>query len=177
MTKKESFIMVVGIALLVFAFGMNIQANSALECNYQCVTCENAAKTENGSENYDEIVLNEGENITEVYVKAGQGCYVPDGTCYNIVGGGVGYNYVQVERVGDGPECQGISHLEVCFSVASPTDTPQVPTDTEEPTPTDTPLHEPSNTPDPSNTPSATPEVTPTWTPHPPRTPNGNGRG
>jgi hypothetical protein len=182
MTKKDLLIIIGGIALLLFAFGMNIQGNnsplSALECNYQCVTCENAAKVESGNELY----LSEGQIITEVWVKAGQGCYIPDGVCYATVSGGVGYNYVVVEKLGDGPGCQDISHIEVCYDPATSTSTEtftQTPTSTETFTQTPTPLHEPSNTPDPSNTPSDTPTSTqaPTWTPHPPRTPNGNGRG
>ena len=178
--------LVVYAVFLAFSKGFAaIMPQSALECSYQCVTCENAAKTENSqSENYDEIVLNENEIITEVWVKAGQGCYVPDGTCYNIVGGGVGFNYVQVERVGSGPDCQAISHLEVCFEIASDptatfTQTPES-TATFTQTPTDTPADEPTSTPTPTDTevePSVTPEVSPTWTPHPPRTPNGNGKG
>ena len=152
---------------------------------YQCANCENRAKTDSSiNENFDQLFLEEGQIITGVYVKAGQGCYPPDGICYKVVGGGVGFNYVQVERVGDpGPGCQAISHLEICFSSPDPTDTPEEPTATntstpEEPTPTDTATPEDPSTPTPTNT-----EVMPTDTPWPSRTPgptptsNGNGRG
>ena len=170
MTKKDLLIVIGGIAILVFAFSVDAQNSpmSALLCKYQCVTCENAAKTESGNELY----LPEGQIITNVYVKAGQGCYMPDGGCYATVSGGVGYDYVIVEKLGDGPECQDISHLEVCFEVASTptfTQTPertatftQTPEDPATATPTNT---EVDFTQTPSAEPTVTPEATHTWQP------------
>lgn len=161
------------------------------QAQYTCANCENRAKTENSiSEDYDELYLEEGQIITAIYVKAGQGCHEPDGTCYKIIGGGIGFNYVKIERVGDGPDCQGISHIEICYSEDSATDTPS-PTDTSTPDPTSTFTPTPSETPEatytptPENTVTNTPTTTedpptttpqPTYTPWPKHTP-GNGRG
>ena len=127
---------------------------------FSCADCELKAKTENSiSEDYDEIYLEEGQFITAIYIKAGQSCLVPDGTCYRIVDGGIGFSFVVVERIGDGSSCQAISHLEVCYDYA---DTP-TPTSTEEPTSTSTS----TVTPDPTGT--ITPD--PTETPRPTETP------
>ena len=179
---KVSVIVLVVIAI-VLAFQ---QAFAPL--SFQCATCENRAKIEQGNELYLEQGI-----ITEVYVKSGQGCFIPDGTCYVITSGGVGYNYVIVEKVGDGPNCQDISHLEVCYEVDPATETP-VSTNTETPdpsetftqtpestatltqTPTDTP-EDPSETPTSTATPENTPTITLTPTDVPERTPNGNGCG
>lgn len=145
---------------------------------YQCAVCENQAKTENSvNENYDEIYLHPWQTITGVYIKAGNACYSPYNECYRIKDGGIGFSFVQVERIGDGPICQGISHTEVCYEEdTTPTDTPEAPTET----PTNTPTPEdPTNTPDPTETPESTatetqtpePSVTPSVTPVPSSTP------
>lgn len=171
------------IVLLFMAFRSLPESTTPL-C-LQCCDCEPNAKTENSvSEDYDELYLEEDEIITEIWIKSGDGCYVPDGTCYAVLEGGVGYNFVRVERVGDGPACQGISHLEVCYDevtpINTPTETEEIPTNTntpEEPTATytstitDTPKPEETDTPDPIFTPTSTPTPWPTLKP-PPR-----GRG
>ena len=158
---------------LVLAFGQ-VFTLAPQACHYHCVTCENAAKTESGSEIHIEGI------ITEVSVKAGQGCFLVPNECYATVAGGVGYDFVIVEKVGDGPNCQDISHIEVCYNV-EPTATS---TNTQEPTATFTPTENiPTETFTPTEifteTPSATPTVTPedTHTPVPERTPNGHGCG
>ena len=167
---KVAIVVLVVIAL-VLAF---TEAFSLAPLSFQCATCENRAKVEHGNELHLENGI-----ITEVWVKAGQGCYVPDGVCYAIASGGVGYSFVIVEKIGNGPECQDISHIEVCYDV-EPTETP---TNTQEPTATSTNVETatPTETQEPSATPTVTPEETyttePTETDVPERTPNGNGCG
>jgi len=176
------------VALLFTAFTFSPKHLTPMK--FHCTDCSNQAKTEDSiSDDYDELYLLEGQIITAVYVKAGQGCFIPDGNCYNIVDGGVGFNFVKVERLGDGPNCQGISHLEVCYGIEDlPTDTP-TPTETDTPEPTFTFTPQPSETPTPENTftstptstntldPTSTPSTTPTPTdePHPTFTPHSNG--
>lgn len=63
--------------------------------------------------------------------------------CYNIVG--IGTSVVTVTRLGEGRECQGLSHIDVT------TDTP-----TSTPTPTPTPPATPTATPIPTPTPTGT---------------------
>ena len=77
--------------------------------------------------------------------------------CYAI--SGIGTSAVTVTRLGEGSECQGISHIDV--TLRSPTPTP-TPTPTETPTPTNTPTPTPTSTPLP--TPTPTPTTTPTLT-------------
>lgn len=175
---------------LILILIMIILSTTAIQQNFQCATCENKAKTEDAiNENYDEIYLHPWETITEVYVKAGNACYVPDGTCYNIVSGGVGFSYVIVERIDDSPNCQGISHLEVCYVMETdPTETfTQTPestatfTQTPSPTYTNTPQSytetpTPSNTPDPNDTSTPTSTITPLPTNPPTFTPKPNGQ-
>ena len=167
---------------LVLAFGQ-VFTLAPQACHYHCVTCENAAKTESGSEIHIEGI------ITEVWVKAGQGCFLVPNECYATVAGGVGYDFVIVEKVGDGPECQDISHIEVCYDVentptstntqeptATFTQTPEsTATFTQTPTSTSVETSTPTETQEPSVTPTVTPEET--RTPVPERTPNGNGCG
>ncbi|QQS44062.1 sortase [Candidatus Roizmanbacteria bacterium] len=63
-------------------------------------------------------------------------------------------NTVTVIKIGDGPACQDISHLEGTYGLSGPSATP-------------TPTHTPTDTPIPSNTPTNTPEPSPTYTPTP----------
>lgn len=168
---------------LIVATGSMLQSNYELSpWAYQCADCDFKDKTESSiSDDYDELFLEEGQIISAIYIKAGDACYAPDGTCYNIVEGGVGFNFVKVERLGSGPDCQGISHLEVCYDPNPPTDTPtpteEDPTETPTitPTATDTPTPTWTNTPDPSHTPTESPTPAPTDTatplPTPTRTP------
>ncbi len=80
--------------------------------------------------------------------------------CYAI--SGIGTSAVTVTRLGEGRECQGISHIDVTLRSPTPTPTP-TPTETPTPTPTNTPTPTPTSTPLPTPTPDATP--TPTLTP------------
>jgi hypothetical protein len=69
-----------------------------------------------------------GNVVTGVCIKAGQLHTGPlaNGThfaCYVV--SGVGTQTVTVTRVGSGPDCQAISHIDVLFERATPTNTPQ----------------------------------------------------
>jgi hypothetical protein len=121
---------------------------------YKCVTGGNIWKTENGGV----YTAPEGYIITSVFVKAGQNCYQLPHECYEIISGGVGYNYVEVVNAGG---CQDLSHLEGNYKVQI---TPTV-VYTSTITFTDTPIT-PSDTPDFTQTPMPTipPLVTPTHT-------------
>jgi hypothetical protein len=178
-------------SLLVFAIGLfvvialialfitSVMANPFLldPGAFQCADCENKAKTESSvNENYDEIYLQDGSIITAIYIKAGDACYIPDGECYRIKDGGVHFPFVQIERLGDGPNCQAISHLEVCYEERveeTPTATPSI-TNTPFLPETDTPTPEVSETPTLTPDPTDTPEPSPTRTPCVP-IPCGNG--
>jgi hypothetical protein len=68
-----------------------------------------------------------GNVVTGVCIKAGQLHTGPlaNGThfaCYVV--SGVGTQTVTVTRVGSGPDCQAISHIDVLFEKATPTPTP-----------------------------------------------------
>lgn len=100
----------------------------------------------------DLVTYNAGNNIIDgVCVKAGNTAqhdyYTADVNtgCYAI--SGIGTSVVIVTRLGEGRECQGLSHIDV----------------TTAPTPTSTPTPTPSATPTP--TPSPNPTTTPTPTP------------
>lgn len=115
--------------------------------------------------------------ITKVIVKAGsqnqgEACFTftadGDNGCYQVTG--IGTTTVTVTKIGSGPECKDISHVEF-YADNGPTATPtvtltatptltQTPTPTVSPTPGDggpTPTDQPGN---PTNTPTPT-EVTP----------------
>ncbi len=92
--------------------------------------------------------------------------------CYTI--SGIGTSVVTVTRLGEGKECQAISHIDVL--VASPTPTPTPPPE-ETPTPTTTPcpvenrdgeegclFSTPTPTPSPTPTPTPVADPTPTQT-------------
>lgn len=172
-------------ALLFTAFNFIPESTMPLcSNNFQCCTCDNADKTEGSiSEDYDELYLQENQIISEVWVKAGTGCFQPDGSCYAVVEGGVGYNFVRVERVGNGPACQGISHIEVCYDEVMPSDTPTEEIITETPTETSTLIPTETSTPTPTETPviyelpTFTPTSDPAQTPTPYPTSSGHGQG
>lgn len=130
--------------------------------------------------------------INSVTVKAGSeqssdgSCttFTQDGTyaCYAI--SGIGTSSVTVMKVGGGPDCKDISHLEA-IQVIVPTENPtatDTPTDTptDDPTPTDTPTETPTEivteTSDPTGTPTDPTDPTgtpiPTLPPPPASTPN-----
>ena len=75
--------------------------------------------------------------------------------CYTI--SGIGTSVVTVTRLGEGRECQAISHIDVLVSSFTPTPTP---TPTPEPTPTPTPEPTPTPVADPTPTPTAPVPVT-----------------
>lgn len=102
-----------------------------------------------------------GTTISGVCIKSGTNMFggashsglLGDGTyesgCYSV--SGVGTGTVTVERVGeDSPTCQGLSHIDVFYSSATPT-----------PTPTATPTETPTPTPAPTATPTVTPTASP----------------
>lgn len=113
--------------------------------------------------------------INSVTVKAGSeqssdgSCttFTQDGTyaCYAI--SGIGTSSVTVTKVGSGPDCKDISHLEA-IQVIVPTENPTA-TNTPTETPTDTPTETPTNTP--TETPTETTTVTVTETTDPTETP------
>ena len=125
---------------------------------FQCIGGSNIWKNDSGGI----YTAPDGYTIASVWVKAGQNCYELPHACYEIVSGGIGYNYIEVVDAGG---CQDLSHLEGTFIENEPT-----PTMTQEPTetPTDTPdsTETPTTTPEPSITPTITPtptsEITPT---------------
>jgi len=84
-------------------------------------------------------------------------------SCYQV--SGLGSTSIRASKIGDGPDCKDISHIEV-YACPNPTNTPTTtqratPTDTQE-IPTSTSTQEiPTNTPE---TPTDTPEI-PTDTP------------
>jgi hypothetical protein len=75
-----------------------------------------------------------GQVITTVAIKAGVPCitFTEDGSvpgCYTVVG--IGTNSVTVTRIGSGPSCKEISHVEFLTSTAPPpTTTATIPTTT-----------------------------------------------
>lgn len=115
------------------------------------------------------VVYSGNQIIDYVIIKAGsqvQGdaCYKftsngNDG-CYSV--SGLGTNTVTVTKIGDGPNCKDISHVEFYVKPATKTPT-KTPVDTATNTPTNTPTDTPTNTP--TNTPTDTPTNTPTSTP------------
>lgn len=117
--------------------------------------------------------------IKSVTVKAGSDestsdpctTFTQNGTfaCYAVSGLGTGS--VTVTKVGSGPDCKDISHLEA-IEVTPPTETPPTETPPTETPPTETPPTEtpPTETP-PTETPTETPTVTPT-DPTPTNTPD-----
>src|SRR5262245_56024815 len=120
-----------------------------------------------------------GEIITEVAIKAGTRCfdYQQDspGLCYSVTG--VGTSTVTIVKVGSGPLCQDISHVE-WYTGPAPTGTPtatrpatSLPCAT--PTATRLPSETPTGTPTPTPTPRSPPTATGTATTTPTETPTG----
>ena len=105
--------------------------------------------------------------ITGVCIKAGtmfggeHAFFDADATgiesCYDIIG--IGTSVVTVTRLGEGRECQAISHIDVLVTSFTPTPDP-TPTPTPEPTPTPTPEPTPTPVVDPTPTPTAPVPVT-----------------
>jgi hypothetical protein len=97
-----------------------------------------------------------GQVVTDVCIKAGTQADLPAGTgCYVVTG--IGTPTVTVTRIGSGPECKEISHVDF-FTGPGPTPTPPpTPTPTPPPTPTPTPPPPPPPTPTPTPTPTPPP--------------------
>jgi hypothetical protein len=78
-----------------------------------------------------------GSVVTAVSIKAGRDCLGPftedfnDG-CYAV--SGLGTATVTIERIGSGPTCKEISHVEFLTSTSPPPTTTTVPTTTTTPT-------------------------------------------
>ena len=157
---------------------------------YSCVSGANIWKVENG--NTADLPL--GYSISSIIVKAGNENSTPEpckevyptnnyGSCYTVAISG---NDVVVTKIGSGPNCKDISHLEGTYVQASPTPSPspsEDPSPTPEvspspdvspsPTPTDEPnceelenCEDPSPTPEVSPSPDVSPSPTPTNTPN-----------
>lgn len=117
---------------------------------YQCLGgSSNRWKIESGSA----ATMPSGYSIETVVVKAGTDCinvYPTNNanSCYsvNVIG-----DTVTVTKIGQGPTCQDISHLEGTYGIVTvtPTNTPTL-TDDPTPTPTDNPTVTPTNTPTPT---------------------------
>ena len=171
MKYREEILLVVVGALLIFAFFTDIaQSQEGLDPGGLLCAAEPGYSNGNSiSGDYDRLDTPDGQIIAKVVVKAGQGCLIPDGICYAVTAGGIGYDFVIVERVGDpGPDCQDISHLEVEYAQDPPTFTPTEPGDTPTPgdtaTPTETDVS-PTDTPGiPTSTPTDDLGETPTPT-------------
>ncbi|KKK57264.1 hypothetical protein LCGC14_3056220 [marine sediment metagenome] len=111
-----------------------------------------------GTDVVDGMCLKAGNTQQHTFfdVDANTGCYAING---------IGTSVVIVTRLGEGSECQGISHIDVMLrpqETPTPIPTP-TPRETPTPTPTNTPTTTPTSTPSPTSTPDATP--TPTLTP------------
>jgi hypothetical protein len=82
-----------------------------------------------------------GSTVNAVAIKAGPDCFVytsdSEGPCYVV--SGIGTSLVMIERIGSGPTCKGISHVEYTTGpgVPPPTTT-TTPTTTTGTTPTTT---------------------------------------
>jgi len=126
-----------------------------------------------------------GYVINSVTVKAGSEqssdspctTFNQDGTylCYAI--SGIGTSSVTVTKVGTGPGCKDISHLEA-IQVIVPTDTPtatNTPTETPTETLTETPTDTPTETPTETTTVTVTETTNPTETPTETQTPEPTG--
>lgn len=172
MKKLLIFLFVITFVVLSQSFGQPAIADGGR--NHEC---ENAqGKTEAGNQNSLSYTAPSGKIVTGVCIKSGTNMFNGDGhsdtitsngsienNCYNITG--IGTQTVTVSRQGSGSTCQGLSHIDVYYSVAStPTPTTITPTPTQTSTPTVTPTCTP--TPDITGTPSVieTPTVTPTGT-------------
>jgi hypothetical protein len=129
-------------------------------------------KVENPSVPY---IYNSSHIITSLFIKAGNSCYqfTQDGSelCYSV--SGLGTNTVIVDRIGSGPDCKEISHIEF-YSKLTPTSPPPTATLTVTPDDPPTPTATFTVTPDDPPTPTATftptqpediPSPTPSYTP------------
>ncbi|HET9251613.1 MAG TPA: hypothetical protein VFP58_05800 [Candidatus Eisenbacteria bacterium] len=112
-------------------------------------------------------------NITAVWIKGGTDCFGPytgdvTTSCYSI---DFDNGCVTVTKVGPGPVCKGVSHIEATGTPGpSPSPTPK-PSPSPSPTPSPTPKPSPSPSPTPSPTPKPSPSPEPTPSPSPSPTP------
>lgn len=184
-TYLSGIITILTITIFVVAGGNVIADSHHEQCSNAQVTSINPQDQNNAS-----YTASQGQIITGVCVKAGSdnqgfghfGPFNQNGlyqdNCYQI--SGLGTSTVTVVRIGSGPTCKGISHLDVYTGTTpTPTPTPEItptPTPPTRPTPTPTPEISPSPTPNmiPTPTPEVTPtpEITPTPTPETTPTPN-----
>jgi len=151
---------VAGIAV-AFANGVNVEYGSP---GNSCIQDGTGWKTDEEST----AILNAGDIITSVWVKAGQNCVqvypTDDSACYDIVVSG---NTATVTKVGEERECKDISHLEGDFSRPTTTEPPPA---TTEPPPATTEPPPATTEPPPATTepPPATTEPPPVTTEAPP---------
>jgi hypothetical protein len=159
---RKAFILI-GI-MIVLALLLAGQSNIVAQGDCNHCPHDQCAKLESPPWSYS---ITEGV-FTELVVKSATACFsfTADGTngCYSVEG--IGTQSISAQRIGDGPNCQQISHVLVLWKDEA-TDTP-TPTATDTPTPTRTSTATATPTDGPSPTPTITVSptpVTPTPTP------------
>lgn len=147
-------IAVLSVAALTLGFGLGTASGSDPHgaCGDGVVSIVGSA---------DLVTYDASPNLVDgVCVKAGNiqlhTLYTADFTnaCYAVTG--IGTSVVTVTRLGEGRECQGISHIDVTTSAPTPTPTP-TPSATPTPTPSPTPTTTPTPTPTAGTSTSETP--------------------
>ncbi len=166
------------ISLGAILIALSPSTNTSAEGTGSPAECESPNANLTGNDSILSFTAPDGNIIDGVCIKSGNNMFTPDkhstllgnGTyengCYQI--SGVGTSAVTVERIGTPSDtCQGLSHVDVIYSIPSPTPAPTVsPTaepsssPTPEPTPSPTPTPSASATPSPTSTPSASPTST-----------------
>ncbi|MDQ3875880.1 MAG: hypothetical protein M3322_10125 [Actinomycetota bacterium] len=152
---------------------------------FESIGISGATKVEATDEDEVTGIAPAGQIITRVAIKAGPNCYftavgatgtviinVDSTPCYRVTG--LGTSSVTVTRIGSGPTCPGISHIEFITTVVTPTPTAtNTATATATATATRTPTATATATATATRTPTATATATATATRTPTPTPTG----